>query len=239
VPPPTAENAPPPAPAPTVAQPPAAPAPAARDGAATGAAPAAEAAKPTVAAGTAPDGGGKPPAVTDKGAALPSPADREKEASAEKEKEKEKAAQKEDEDEPDEEALLRDAVPNAETAVIGEDEAETPARPTGRAGAKPPAPPKRPASEGRPAKVQTAVLHISTAPRGAIVKTKARVLGRTPIDLHFKSGNTYELVFVKRGYQPATRKVAVQGSKDRKVAVTLKKRPAKPAHKASFFHPHR
>jgi hypothetical protein len=44
-------------------------------------------------------------------------------------------------------------------------------------------------------------------------------------------------VFVKRGYQPATRKVAVQGTKERKIAVTLKKRP--PPKKTSFFHPHR
>ena len=81
------------------------------------------------------------------------------------------------------------------------------------------------AKAGGPAKVETAVLHLTSAPGGAIVKTKARVLGRTPINLHFKAGNTYEIVFVKRGYQPATRRVAVQGAKDKKIAVTLKKRP--------------
>ena len=40
---------------------------------------------------------------------------------------------------------------------------------------------------------ETAVLHLTSAPAGAIVQTKARVLGRTPINLHFKTGNTYEL----------------------------------------------
>jgi serine/threonine-protein kinase len=234
---PTAGNA-PPAPAPAEAPPPAAPAPVA---VADAAGPGGEPAKPTVATGATADAGGKPPAVADKGAEPGGAADKGKEGSAKEGSAKEGSAEESD-DEPDEEALLRDAVPNAENAVIGEDEAESPppTRPAGRAGAKPPAPPKRPVSESHPAKVQTAVLHISSAPRGAIVKTKARVLGRTPINLHFKSGNTYELVFVKRGYQPATRKVAVAGSKDKKVAVTLKKRPApKPAHKTSFFHPHR
>jgi hypothetical protein len=84
--------------------------------------------------------------------------------------------------------------------------------------------------------VQTAVLHFTSVPAGAVVKTKARVLGRTPIALHFKTGNTYEIVLIKRGYEPATRKVAVHNTKDRKVAVALKKtRP--PKH--TFFHPHR
>jgi len=226
--------APAPAPAPTVAPPPATPA----ADAALAAAPAPT--KPAVVEGATADAGGKPPVVADKGSEPP--ADKAKEGTADKDQEKEgdKAAAKDDEDEPDEEALLRDAVPNAEDAVIGEEEAEAPpSKPPGRAGAKPAAPAKRPATESHPAKVKTAILHISSAPKGAIVKTKARVLGRTPINLHFKSGNTYELVFVKRGYQPATRKVAVQGTKDRKLAVTLKKRAAKPAHKTSFFHPHR
>ena len=158
---------------------------------------------------------------------------------------------KDDDDDPDEEALLRDAVPNAEDTVIGEDDAEEPPPP--KPGAKKPAPtpktappPKTAAGEKSPPppapKVQTAVLRITSAPAGAIVRTKARVLGRTPINLHFKTGNTYELKLVKRGYTPATRKVAVNNAKDRKIAVTLKKKAkAKPAAKrrTSFFHPHR
>ena len=136
----------------------------------------------------------------------------------------------------DEEALLRKAVPNAENAVIGEDEAE--AEPPTAAKSKPAAKPH--ATPGKPApevpRVETAILHFTSVPAGAVVKTKARVLGRTPIALHFKTGNTYEIVLVKRGYEPATRKVAVRNTKDRKLAVTLKKTPP-PRH--TFFHPHR
>jgi len=168
------------------------------------------------------------------------------------------AAGKEEDDEPDEEALLRDAVPNAEDAVIGEEEAEAPppkpgakkpAAPAPKAKTPPPPPPPppvKPQAGGKPPpppppapapKPVTAVLHITSAPAGAIVRTKARVLGRTPINLHFKTGNTYEIKLIKRGYNPATRKVAVNNAKDRKIAVTLKK---KATHKKrSFFRPHR
>ena len=160
------------------------------------------------------------------------------------EKNAEKTEKTDDDDEPDEEALLRDAVPNAENEVIGEEEAE--ATPAPKAGAKKPAPAaktKAPtaktAAPPAPAKVETAVLRITSAPAGAIVRTKARVLGRTPINLHFKTGNTYELNLVKSGYKPATRRVAVNNAKSRQVAVTLKKKPRPAAKKRSFFHPHR
>jgi hypothetical protein len=170
----------------------------------------------------------------------------------------------EEDDETDEEALLRDAVPNAENAVIGEDDAEPtpgakgpnkwtvaakgkttaktpPPKPAPTAqGAKPaPGPTSRPPATPPSPKVQTAVLHITSAPKGAIVRTKYRVLGRTPINLHFKTGNIYELKLVKSGYNPTTRKVAVNNTKDRKIAVTLKKKPAAKKKHASFFHPHR
>ncbi len=134
----------------------------------------------------------------------------------------------------DEDALIQKAVPNAENAVIGEDEAEADTK----AAAKP-KPAARPHA-GKPAaelpRVETAILHFTSVPAGAVVKTKARVLGRTPIALHFKTGNTYEIVLIKRGYQPATRMVSVHNTKDRKVAVALKKTPP-PKH--TFFHPHR
>ena len=71
------------------------------------------------------------------------------------------------------------------------------------------------------------------------MRTKARVLGRTPIKLHFKTGNTYEISLLKKGYQPATRRVAVSNAKARKVAVTLKKRPPPKRASKSFFKPHR
>jgi serine/threonine protein kinase len=141
------------------------------------------------------------------------------------------AGGKPDDDEPDEEALLRDAVPDAESAVIGEDDAEQapPSKPGGKTAKPAPAPKAA-------AKVTTAILRLSSSPKGAIVRTKARVLGRTPINLHFRTGNTYELQFVKKGYQTSKRRVAVQGTKDRKVAVTLRKKASK---KTSFFRPHR
>jgi serine/threonine protein kinase len=140
----------------------------------------------------------------------------------------------EPDDEPDEEALLRDAVPNAEDAVIGEDDAEAGAAKPNPAG-KSRKPASKPAAELP--RVETAVLHFTSAPSGAVVRTKARVLGRTPISLHFKTGNTYEVLLIKRGFEPATRKVSVHSTKDRKVAVTLKKRA--PPKKLRFFHPHR
>jgi serine/threonine protein kinase len=148
-------------------------------------------------------------------------------------------------DDQDEEALLKKAVPNAEHAVIGAEGAEPEDKPAetkrepssepkaGRpapAGAKPKAPPVRP----------TAILHITTSPVGAVVKTKAQVLGRTPINLHFRTGVIYELTFVKAGYVTASRRVGVIGTKDKKVAVALKKkRAAATGRKHSFFKPHR
>jgi serine/threonine-protein kinase len=141
------------------------------------------------------------------------------------------AGGKPDDDEPDEEALLRDAVPDADSAVIGEDDAEV--APAAKAGGKS----KKATPAPKPtAKAATAILHLSSSPKGAVVKTKARVLGRTPINLHFRTGNTYELQFVKKGYETSKRRVAVQGTKDKKVAVTLRKKAAK---KTSFFRPHR
>ena len=95
---------------------------------------------------------------------------------------------KDDDDDPDEEALLRDAVPNAEEAVIGEEEADPPPppkpgvkkvapapAPAPAAASRRPPPPKTAASDKpapAPAKVETAVLHITSAPKGAIVRTK-------------------------------------------------------------------
>jgi serine/threonine protein kinase len=140
-----------------------------------------------------------------------------------------------DDDEPDEEALLRTVAPDTETAVIGEDDAE--AAVAGKA--KPPGKSRVAAARAVAdvPRVETAILHFTSAPSGAVVRTKARVLGRTPISLHFKTGNTYQVVLVKRGFEPATRKVSVHSTKDRKIAVTLKKRP--PPKRVPFFHPHR
>jgi serine/threonine-protein kinase len=138
-------------------------------------------------------------------------------------------------DEPDEEALLRTVAPNAESAVIGEDDAEPRGASKAAAAGKPHvAAPKVPADVPH---VETAVLHFTSSPSGAVVRTKARVLGRTPINLHFKTGNTYEVVLVKSGFEPATRMISVHSTKDRKIAVTLKKRA--PPKRLPFFHLHR
>ncbi|HEY2730084.1 MAG TPA: protein kinase [Polyangia bacterium] len=148
-----------------------------------------------------------------------------------------------EDDEPDEEALLKNAVPNAEQAVIGADGAE-PAKGDGEKrdederaaspakGARP-----SPSPKAKAATHETAILHLRTTPVGAIVRTKGQVLGRTPINLHFRTGNIYELTFVKTGYQPASRLVAVKSAKDKTLALALKKRSA--PKRRFFFHPHR
>jgi serine/threonine protein kinase len=136
-------------------------------------------------------------------------------------------------DDVDEEALLRTAVPNAEDAVIGEDQTDGDSAP-GKTAAPRRSAGSKPAAAARP---RSAVLHITSAPAGAVVRTKFQVLGRTPLNIHFKSGNTYEIAFIKAGYQTATRRFSVRGTQDRKIAVALKKRP-EPKH-TSFFHPHR
>jgi hypothetical protein len=148
------------------------------------------------------------------------------------------------EEEPDEEALLRTAVPNAEQAVIGAEGAEpAPAKPEIEKPA-PEAPVKTPTRGVTKAppppkpKPQTAILHIRTTPVGAVVKTKYQVLGRTPLNLHFRTGNVYELTFVKSGYQQASRTVNVTNAKDRTVALSLKKKAAAPK-KRSFLRMHR
>jgi eukaryotic-like serine/threonine-protein kinase len=150
--------------------------------------------------------------------------------------------------EPDEEALLRQALPNAESAVIGEEEADSPAPDSKSAGAAPKT--GKTAAGGHassskavaaaPAKSDTVSLHITSTPVGAVVRTKYKVLGRTPISLHFRGGNTYELVFIKQGYAQTTRRVTIAGggAKDRKVAVVLKKNRT-PAGRPSLFHIHR
>jgi serine/threonine-protein kinase len=170
------------------------------------------------------------------------------------------AAKGDSDDEPDEEALLRDALPNAESAVIGEEEADRPAGSSDVAGkgaaggaktsplvaASAPssnsasAPASSKASPALAPHAETVSLRLTSNPVGAVVRTRYKVLGRTPISLHFKSGNTYELTFIKRGYAQTVKRVAVpaNGAKDRKVAVALKKNHVA-AKRSSLFHPHR
>jgi serine/threonine protein kinase len=151
-----------------------------------------------------------------------------------------------EDDDTDEEELLKTAVPNAEQTVIGAngaeaepEKAEAPHENGKREGAtNAPTKSARPAAKAKPAPAHTtAVLHLRTTPVGAIVRTKGQVLGRTPINLHFRTGNTYELTFFKSGYQPQSRMVAVTNVKDKTLALSLKKRPVQ--KKRSIFHPHR
>jgi serine/threonine-protein kinase len=255
---------PPPAPpSPTATAPVPAPVPAAAPIAAghpdAGAAP--SPAAPVVA--TKPDAGPAVPApiaAAGHDAAAPEPkkvvdekiADKNADKKAVEEKNVDKKAVAEDDD-TDEEELLKKAVPNAEQAVIGANGAEPPPAkeepekpppakpaPVKVAGAKPsrPAPPP---PKPKPPVHPTAILHLKTTPVGAIVRTKGQVLGRTPINLHFRTGNTYELTFVKSGYVPASRLVAVVNARDKTLALALKKRPASRSKtpSRSFFHPHR
>ncbi len=57
------------------------------------------------------------------------------------------------------------------------------------------------------------------------MKLGPRVLGRAPINLRFRPGITYELTFVKSGYQSAKKRFTASGRKGQLVNANLKKRP--------------
>lgn len=149
----------------------------------------------------------------------------------------------------DEEHLVR-LVPDA-AAVIGEEEAEendksANASASAKKGSESPAGTGKPApavaerkdgdkvrAEKTPrAKTQPVQVRITTSPLGAVVRTKKQVLGRTPIAIKFKPGNTYELTFVKSGYVTHSRRLAVGNGKPKSVSVAMKKAPAA---RRSFF----
>jgi len=126
--------------------------------------------------------------------------------------------------EDEEEALLKHSEPAASDQVLGEAEGEGPAKP-------------RAAKHGERVEPERTLpesvsVHIVSQPQGAVIRLKDRVFGRSPLKLRFRPGITYELTFVKKGYQSATKRFAVTGRKNQKVAIALKK---KPAPKKSFF----
>ena len=69
-------------------------------------------------------------------------------------------------------------------------------------------------------------VHIESEPKGAVVKLKNRVFGRSPLKLRFRPGITYELTFIKQGYQNMSKRFTVTGRKNQRVRIALEKKPA-------------
>jgi hypothetical protein len=68
-----------------------------------------------------------------------------------------------------------------------------------------------------------------------VVHIGRNVLGRAPLNLRFNSGVTYELTFVKGGYETAKKRYTVTRKKGQAVGITLKKRPATAPKRKNFF----
>lgn len=122
----------------------------------------------------------------------------------------------------DEEALLARAEQDLEHTVIGEEPATPPAAETV------PAPARRPPAGRKPTPPAPVVVsvRIISEPPGAVIRLDRRVFGRAPMNLRFRSGVTYELNFVKQGYQQARKRFTVTRKKQQVVRVALKKAPA-------------
>jgi serine/threonine-protein kinase len=150
-----------------------------------------------------------------------------------------------EEDEEDEEALLKQQEPDIADKVIGAETTPPPAppppirapvkpagpAPTTSASKKPPARPPAPARTPAPREPQSVL--IDSHPDGAVVKLGSRVLGRAPINLRFNPGITYELTFVKSGYQSAKKRFTATGRKGQRVNASLRKRPG--GRRRNFF----
>jgi PEGA domain len=117
--------------------------------------------------------------------------------------------------EDDEETLLQHSEPAASDQILGEDEGEKPVKPATTRRAK--------AESALPESVS---VYIESQPKGAVIKLKNRVFGRSPLKLRFRPGIMYELTFVKKGYQNTSKRFTVTGRKNQRVRVTLKKKPA-------------
>ena len=120
--------------------------------------------------------------------------------------------------EDEEEALLKHSEPAAPDQILGEAEGERPARPsTAKRGER---------AKPEPTPPESVSVHIESHPQGAVVKLKDRAFGRSPLNLRFRPGITYQLTFVKKGYQAASRRFTVRGRKNQKVTITLNRKPA-------------
>jgi hypothetical protein len=124
------------------------------------------------------------------------------------------------ENEEEEENLLKNAEPDDHERVIDEDE--------GVRGAK-----GKSATATRRPSAEPVSVHVVSSPEGAVVRLGRRVFGRAPMNLRFRPGITFELTFVKKGYQPATKRFIATGRKNQTVKVTLRKKAAAP--KKSLF----
>jgi hypothetical protein len=101
--------------------------------------------------------------------------------------------------------------------VIGEDEGVA-----HRASAKP----------AKAVAVEPVSVRLVSVPEGAVISIGKRVFGRAPMNLRFRPGITFELTFVKKGYQPTSKRITVANRKNQSVKVTLKKKPAPPPKKS-------
>lgn len=117
----------------------------------------------------------------------------------------------------DEERLLKQAEPDDAERVIGEDEGVA-SRPT----AKP----------AKAVAVEPVSVRLVSVPEGAVISIGKRVFGRAPMNLRFRPGITFELTFVKKGYQPTSKRITVANRKNQSVKVALKKKPAPPQKKS-------
>jgi len=110
-------------------------------------------------------------------------------------------------------------------AIVGEDEAETSHAPVARK-------PTAHKTAARPP--QPVMVRITSSPLGAEVRTKKQLLGRTPINIRFNPGNSYQLTFIKAGYVTSSRTIAVAGNtKAKSISVPMKKAPP-PARRGLF-----
>ena len=130
--------------------------------------------------------------------------------------------------EDEEEALLKHSEPASAEQILGEAEGEKPA--------SPPASKHGKQAKPEPALPDSVSVHIESNPQGAVIKLKDRVFGRSPLNLRFRPGIAYELTFVKKGYQNASKRFTVTGRKNQKVRIALKKKPgAKTAPRKSLL----
>jgi serine/threonine-protein kinase len=130
--------------------------------------------------------------------------------------------------EDEEEILLEHSEPAAPDQILGEAEGDGPANPPA-------------AKLGERAKPERTLpdnvsVHIESRPHGAVVKLRDRVFGRSPLNLRFRPGIAYQLTFVKKGYQSASKRFTVTGRKNQRVTITLNRKPgARPSPKKSLF----